>query len=176
MRRGSIHCVVRGPVQSRVRIPLPTCQNEGFPTRRCDPNQTIISVNARLPKGNPPPELWPQAAGCEGAGNRGWGLTPSPALRRIRVLVPAARSRPGCAISLSLRNQRARGKPGAGCTRRSRAPEHTGIPYAEAHGRRLQVQPRHPGLPRAMALRLIRALPGERPLLSPLPGPHRQAG
>src|SRR3954454_4269917 len=31
-----------------------------------------------------------------------------------------------------------------------------------------QVQPRHPDFPRAMALRLIRALPGERRLLSPL--------
>src|SRR5438128_8562935 len=39
----------------------------------------------------------------------------------------------------------------------------------EAHGQTLQVPPRHPGFPRAMALRLIRALPGERPFLPPLP-------
>src|ERR1700704_7160216 len=45
----------------------------------------------------------------------------------------------------------------------------------EAHGQGLQVQPRHPGLPHAMALRLIRALPGERRFLSPLPCQHRPA-
>ena len=56
--------------------------------------------------------------------------------------------------------------PVRGSTRASRAPKRS--------GKTLQVQPRHPGLPRAMALRLIRALPGERPLLSPLPAPHRQ--
>src|SRR5438128_4626267 len=39
----------------------------------------------------------------------------------------------------------------------------------EAHGQTLQVPPRHPGFPRAMALRLIRALPGKRPFLPPLP-------
>ena len=72
--------------------------------------------------------------------------------------------------------QRAQGKPGAGCTRRSRAPEHAGIPHAEAHGQGLQVQPRHPGFPHAMVLRLIRALPGERRLLSPLPSPHGRTG
>src|SRR5215470_3318098 len=33
----------------------------------------------------------------------------------------------------------------------------------------LQVQPRHPDLPRAMVLQLIRALPGERRLLPPSP-------
>src|SRR3979490_3108565 len=43
----------------------------------------------------------------------------------------------------------------------------------EAHGQGLQVQPRHPGFPHAMALRLIRTLPGERRLLSPLPPQHR---
>src|SRR5262245_31989578 len=31
-----------------------------------------------------------------------------------------------------------------------------------------QVQPRHPGFPRAMALRLIRALPGEAAFLAPV--------
>src|SRR4051812_35130615 len=39
-----------------------------------------------------------------------------------------------------------------------------------------QVQPRHPDFPRAMVLRLIRALPGERRLLSPLPCQHGPAG
>src|SRR3954451_22652591 len=48
--------------------------------------------------------------------------------------------------------ERAQGKPGADCARRSRAPEHTGIPCTEAHGHALQVQPRHPDFPRAMAL------------------------
>src|ERR1700741_2238792 len=46
----------------------------------------------------------------------------------------------------------------------------------KAHGQALQVQPRHPGFPHAMALRLIRALPGERRLLSPLPCQDRPAG
>ena len=45
----------------------------------------------------------------------------------------------------------------------------------KAHGQGLQVQPGHPGFPRAMALRLIRALPGERPFLPPLlHGPYQQ--
>ena len=88
---------------------------------------------------------------------------------------PKAFSRHGspefCKFIGPLSKQRAQGKPGAGCTRRSRALEHTGIPCTEAHGQGLQVQPRHPGFPRAMALRLIGALPGERRLLSPLPAP-----
>src|SRR5437764_13207725 len=33
-----------------------------------------------------------------------------------------------------------------------------------------QVQPRHPGFPRAMVLRLIRALPGEAAFLAPVAG------
>ena len=40
----------------------------------------------------------------------------------------------------ALEQVRAQGKPGAGCTRRSRATEHTGIPCTEAHGHELQVQ------------------------------------
>jgi len=63
--------------------------------------------------------------------------------------------------------------------RESRAPTAPAAPCAMGRQERTrfwQVQPRHPGFPRAMALRLIRALPGERPLLSPLPSPHRQGG
>jgi hypothetical protein len=80
---------------------------------------------------------------------------------------------PGVCIFVSPLSSRGRreGRAPAG-TRRSRTPERTGIPRAEAHGQELQVQPRHPGLPRAMALRLIRTLPGERRCLSPLPAPR----
>jgi hypothetical protein len=55
--------------------------------------------------------------------------------------------------------ERAQGRPGADCARRSRAPEHTGIPCAEAHGQGLQVQPGHPGLPGAMAYGLYELSP-----------------
>src|SRR5204863_9876511 len=44
------------------------------------------------------------------------------------------------------------------------------VPRAFAHGVELQVQPRHPGFPRAMVLRLIRALPGEAAFLAPVAG------
>src|ERR1700757_4056861 len=67
-----------------------------------------------------------------------------------------------------LNSRRAQGKPSAECTRRSRAPERTGIPCAEAHGQGLQVQPGHPGFPCAMALRLLRTLPGVPGLLAPV--------
>jgi hypothetical protein len=40
-------------------------------------------------------------------------------LRRAKLAVPAARMRPGVAISLALRILRAQGKPGAGCTRKA---------------------------------------------------------
>ena len=45
----------------------------------------------------------------------------------------------------------------------------------EAHGQGLQVQPRQPGFPHAMFDDLLRALPGERRFLSPLPRQHGQA-
>ena len=70
--------------------------------------------------------------------------------------------------------RRAQGKPGAGGTRRSRAPEHTGIPCAEAHGQGLQVQPGHPGFPCAMVLRLLRDLPGVPGLLAPVASRDRE--
>jgi hypothetical protein len=68
------------------------------------------------------------------------------------------------------REQRAQGRPGAGGTRNRRVQW-----VVEKRTRISQVLPGHPGLPRATALRLIRDLPGERPLLPPLPSPHRQA-
>src|ERR1700752_722548 len=72
---------------------------------------------------------------------------------------------PSFAISLSLSLKRTQGKPGADCARRpmceSSERKHTGF--------RLQVQPGHPGFPRATVLRLIRALPGERRFLPPSP-------
>jgi|GEM_PF-5390992 len=88
--------------------------------------------------------------------------------------------RPSCASSLSLPlEQRAQGKPGADC---ARSPVCVGV-LQKSTRVNPQVQPRHPGFPRAMVLRLIRALPGERPFLPPLlagltadvaPGSRRQ--
>src|SRR5215468_1157298 len=56
--------------------------------------------------------------------------------------------------------------------REGRAPTAPAAPCAKVtkeSTRIRQVQPRHPGLPRAKVLRLIRALPGERPFLPPSP-------
>ena len=55
--------------------------------------------------------------------------------------------------------------------RESRAPTAPAAPCAKRKQRTrvVQVQPRHPGFPHAMVLRFIRALPGERRFLSPLP-------
>jgi hypothetical protein len=39
------------PVRSRGLHPLPTCQNEGYQRVFTPPNQTLIMVNAGLPKG-----------------------------------------------------------------------------------------------------------------------------
>jgi hypothetical protein len=52
---------------------------------------------------------------------------------------------------LSLSSKRAQGKPGADCARSPRAAKSTGV--------ELQVQPRHPGFPRAMVLRLASCSP-----------------
>jgi len=67
---------------------------------------------------------------------------------------------PGFANSLLPLEQRAQGKPGADGTRSPRAKKSTGV--------ELQVQPNNPGFPRAMVLRLIRALPGEAAFLAPV--------
>ena len=116
-----------GARPSRVRIPLPTCQNEGCPTRLCDPNQTIISVNGRLPKGNCKREIRLAAAGY------GWAASPpDPRLATFRQHAPGrygirqmfafprqifARVVPIRRPSLGVRAQ---GKPGTGGTRKSR--------------------------------------------------------
>ncbi len=47
-------------------------------------------------------------------------------------------------------DERAQGKPGAECTRRSRAPKHAGIPRAGAHGQTTTGEADHTGFPRAM--------------------------
>jgi hypothetical protein len=57
--------------------------------------------------------------------------------------------------------------------RESRAPTAPVAPCAKTAKectRFIQVQPGHPGFPRAMVLRLIRALPGEAPFLAPVAG------
>jgi len=60
------------------------------------------------------------------------------------------------------------GGKGAGKAGRRLRPQHR-VQKLQQRTRVWQVQPRHPGFPRAMALRLIRALPGERPVLPPSP-------
>src|SRR5262245_34499507 len=58
--------------------------------------------------------------------------------------------------------------------RESRAPTAPAVPCAkvvkESTRVELQVQPGHPGFPRAMVLRLIRTLPGEAAFLAPVAG------
>src|ERR1700752_4423678 len=79
---------------------------------------------------------------------------------------------PSFAISLSLSLERGR--------RESRAPTAPAVPCAkvvkESTRVELQVQPRHPGFPRAMVLRLIRALPGEAAFLVPVVREETPAG
>ena len=70
---------------------------------------------------------------------------------------PRLDSRPGSANSLAPFEKRAQGKPGADC---ARSPMCVGV-LQKCTRVKPQVQPGHPGFPRAMALRLIRALPGE---------------
>src|SRR5438128_186935 len=60
--------------------------------------------------------------------------------------------------------KRAQGKPGADC---ARSPMCVGV-LQKCTRVKPQVQPGHPGFPRAMALRLIRALPGEAAFLAPV--------
>src|SRR5438477_10971842 len=93
---------------------------------------------------------------------------------RLRVL--AARFRPSFSISLSLSEERAQGKPGADCARRSRAPEHTGIPCAKHMGKDYRYSRDIPAFPTQWLYGFLRALPGERRLLSPLPCQHGPAG
>jgi hypothetical protein len=72
---------------------------------------------------------------------------------------------------LPLLGERAQGKPGADCARSPAC----GSALEKSTRVKPRVQPGHPGFPRAMGLRLIRDLPGERPLLSPLPRQHGPA-
>jgi hypothetical protein len=122
--------------------------------------------------------------------------SPSPRLRQTR----AGRGEPKSRIQFSNSRQHSRGRNSPGpChlvapfsnrgRRESRAPTAPAAPCAmvvKESTRIRQVQPRHPGFPRAMVLRLIRALPGEAAFLAPVvrektpagsarvaaPGPH----
>ena len=98
-----------------------------------------------------------------------------PCLPQTREILPRRTCARGCAISLSLFLKRGRREgrapnapvdPVRRSARASRAPEHTGKDYRYS-------RPRRPS-PRDV-WRLIRALPGERPFLSPLPTPHSGA-
>jgi hypothetical protein len=90
----------------------------------------------------------------------------------VSALIPAVCFHPSSAISLSLSLERGR--------RESRAPTAPAVPCAkvvkESTRVEPQVQPRHPGFPRAMALRLIRTLPGEAAFLAPVAGGKSPAG
>jgi len=88
----------------------------GLSARHYVPNQTLIMVNARLPKGN-------LAAGNQGRPG-GYGNWPGrfrgcavPARQRIRFRVPAAANARVVPKIPTLERQRAQGKPGARCTR-----------------------------------------------------------
>ena len=106
------------------------------------------------------------------------------ALHRVRDTVENASTSPHSRAAFSpgllqsrrsSRKERRRESRGADCARTSCAPEHTGS-HVRSTWAGLQVQPRHPGFPRAMALRLIRALPGEWPFLPPsLAGTYQPA-
>src|SRR4051794_11132153 len=85
-----------------------------------------------------------------------------------QILVLATRICPSFSISLSLSDERAQGKPGADCARRSRAPEHTGIPCAKHMGEDYRYSRDIPAFPTQWLYGLLRALPGERRFLSPL--------
>jgi hypothetical protein len=73
---------------------------------------------------------------------------------KTHVHILAAHSHPSSAIRFTLFKPRAQGRPGA---RRPHGPR-----AEKKHAAEPQVRPRHPSLPCAMALRLIRDLPGDR--------------
>src|SRR5689334_4635491 len=62
-QRDSFHCVVWGPSKAGSEFPSQHVKTKAAGCDFCHPNQTIISVNARLPKGNSGWEIWPQASG-----------------------------------------------------------------------------------------------------------------
>ena len=75
-QRESLSSSHEGPVQSRLLHPLPTCQNEGYPRVISSPNQTLIIVNARLPKGNLTAGNAGGADSYRGGWNRSSGVAP----------------------------------------------------------------------------------------------------
>jgi hypothetical protein len=85
--------------------------------------------------------------------------------RKVCDRIPAAGFRPGFAISLSLSFKEGAGKAGRRLRPQSRVREC----YRRCTRVELQVQPGHPGFPRAMVYGFLRALPGERPFLPPSP-------
>src|SRR4051812_14098978 len=74
------------------------------------------------------------------------------------------------AIRCPARDERAQGKPGADCARRSRAPEHTGIPCAKHMGKHYRYRRDIPAFPAQWLYDLLRALPGEAAFLAPVAG------
>ena len=89
---------------------------------------------------------------------------------QITKSIPATRIRPGCSISLALSIEEGAGKPGADC---ARSPVCNGVDE-NAHGLNHRYSQDIPAFPAQWFYGFLRALPGERPLLSPLPAPHRQ--
>jgi hypothetical protein len=100
----------------------------------------------------------------------GYGSRVALRLPGTTASIPTARFRLGCSISLSLLEQRAQGKPGADCARSTVCNGWT----RNAHG--FDRYSRDiPAFPAQWLYGLLRALPGERPCLPPLPVPA-QAG
>src|SRR5690242_20141083 len=91
------------------------------------------------------------------------------------ALILATRFARGIASSLSLLDERAQGKPGAGCTRRSRALEHTGTPCTEAHGQNTTGTAETSRLPLRNGLAAYTCSPRGTAFLAPVAGPA-QAG
>ena len=88
-------------------------------------------------------------------------VAPLPTLRAAAPLHSRGAMRPSFSINHPHREQRAQGRPGALRTHGPRA--------TKKHAAEPQVRAGTPGLPCAMVLRLIRDLPGDQALLSPLP-------
>src|SRR6185369_8089311 len=86
-----------------------------------------------------------------------------------RCSFPRLDFRPGLQLRLSLFAKRAQGKPGAECTRSPGATKES-PPVSP-----LRVQPVIPAFPARWCYGFLRALPGERRLLSPLPRRHGPA-
>jgi hypothetical protein len=98
--------------------------------------------------------MGPRVRGDDG---RGFGISTA---EKTCLRFLAALLRPSCSSEPPSINKRAQGRPGADCTRGSRA---------KKHGGRTTGSTGSTGLPCAMVYGLLRALPGDRAFLPPSP-------